>query len=80
MAVYLGEDRPTSSGPLDVSKNAGADNVGLLTHDADSSDNELLDPDNEHRTLADEEELLREKNPLGYTITPPTEAEIAGRS
>lgn len=78
MAVYLGEDRPTSAGPLDIKKNAGDDNVGLLNHDGDTANNAPLDPVRPDEMAGADEEILREKNPLGYTITPPTQAEIDG--
>lgn len=76
MAIHFNEPRATSEGPLDVAHNGGAsDNAPFtLSGDNPSDANEPLVP--LATPLADDEELLRQKNPLGYTVTEPTEEEI----
>ena len=82
MSVRFAPDRETSSGPLDVAHNGGADdNEPLMVSEEDtppSDTNEPLDanaPESDG-PLMDDEELLREKNPLGYTVTEPTMDEM----
>ena len=69
MSVQFASDRETSSGPLDVAHNGGADD----TPPPDT--NEPLAPSSDG-PLMDDEEILREKNPLGYTVTEPTMDEM----
>lgn len=80
MAIEFASQRTASEGPLDVAHNGGAsDNAPFtLTAGRDAGDaNDTLDGGtNADAPLADDEELLRQKNPLGYTVTEPTEAEM----
>ena len=76
MALDLPEPPQTSTGPLDIAKVAGSDAASPLIPLGDGSnvalDGTPLGPSSD----SDESEILHEKNPLGYTITAPTEAEI----
>ena len=74
MAIDFDTGYETSTGPLDVAKVAGGDNVAPPSAPPTNGDDDkpldaAFDPPKE-------EELLRKKNPLGYSITPPTEREI----
>ena len=79
MAIEFASQRPASEGPLDVAHNGGvSDNAPFTLTSAgqDAGDaNDTLDAGTA-APLADDEELLRQKNPLGYTVTEPTEEEI----
>lgn len=82
MSVRFAPDRETSSGPLDVAHNGGADdNQPLVMPDDDTPPSDLNEPLDGNAPasdgpLMDDEELLREKNPLGYTVTEPTLEEM----
>ena len=66
--------RETTEGPLDVAKPTNDNNdPATFTH---SGEDEPLDPSTEP---ANEQELEARKNPLGYTVTQPTEDEIEGK-
>ena len=81
MAVDFSDERETSAGPLDIDKNAGTDDDGIIDAPETGSDEPLdggasSDPTENSADINSEAEILRQKNPLGYTVTPPTEAEI----
>ena len=80
MAIHFADQKPTSEGPLDVAHNGGVSDNAPFTLEGDTPPadaNEPLDASTAaSKSLADDEELLRQKNPLGYTVTEPTEDEI----
>ena len=66
--------RETSEGPLDVARPTSESN-GPATFERTGED-EPLDPTVEP---TNDQELEARKNPLGYTVTQPTEDEIDGK-